>query len=223
MSSWKTIRIWLLAVLFIGVLCVLVKSILFPPSQQSRVTPFVFPSTITLLQWQLVDSVPLKITDDPTFLASRRYRYQQNQQNPLTLTIDMHYIIQSSGDVQDFLKKHIFSKKSGASILIKEKSGLGFHALFTKEGTAYLTSCINPRGGSSVTFDQFRENRNVYDVKPGRIILWLLGFQELRDFRCMWNMLSVPLEKNQPEQAYSLLDSVWFSWYGWWQPRFPKP
>jgi cyanosortase A-associated protein len=33
----------------------------------------------------------------------------------------------------------------------------------------------------------------------------------------------VPLEKNQPEQAYSLLESVWFSWYGWWQPRFPKP
>jgi cyanosortase A-associated protein len=65
----------------------------------------------------LVDSVPLKITDDPTFLASRRYRYQQN---PLTLTIDMHYIIQSSGDVQDFLKKHIFSEKSGASILIHE-------------------------------------------------------------------------------------------------------
>ncbi len=220
MSSWKTIRIWLLAVLFIGVLCVLVKSILFPPSQQSRVTPFVFPSTITLPQWQLVDSVPLKITDDPTFLASRRYRYQQNS---LTLTIDMHYIIQSSGDVQDFLKKHIFSEKSAASILIHEKSGVGFHALFTKEGTAYLTSCINPRGGSSVTFDQFRENRNVYDVKPGRIMLWLLGFQELRDFRCMWNMLSVPLEKNQPEQVYSLLESVWFSWYAWWQPRFPKP
>lgn len=220
MSSWKTIRIWLLGILFIGVLFVLIKSILFPASQQSTVTPFVFPSTIPLPQWQLVDSVPLKITDDPTFLASRRYRYQQKS---ISLTIDMHYIIQSSGDVKDFLNKHIFSEKSGASILIKEKSGVGFHALFTKEETAYLTSCINPRGGSSVTFDQFRENRNVYDVKPGRIILWLLGFQELRDFRCMWNMLSVPLKKNQPEEAYSLLESVWFSWYGWWQPRFPKP
>ncbi len=220
MASWKTVRNWLLAILFMGVLCVLLKSILFPPSKQTAVTPFVFPTTVPLPQWQLLDTMPLKITNDPTFLASRRYRYQQS---PMLLTIDMHYIIQSSGDVKDFLEKHIFSKQVATSVTMRQKVGVGFHALFTNQGKAYLTSCINPRGGSTVTFDQFRQNRNTYDVKPGRLILWLLGFQELRDFRCMWNVLSIPFEKTKPEEAYSILESVWFSWYSWWQPRFPRP
>ncbi|HEY9614615.1 cyanoexosortase A system-associated protein [Allocoleopsis sp.] len=220
MIPWKTVRIWLLAVLFIGVLCVLLKSILFPPSNKTAVTPFVFPTTVPLPQWQLLDSMPLKITNDPNFLASRRYRYQQS---PILLTIDIHYIVNSSGDVKDFLQKHIFSQQAASSVAIRQKVGVGFHALFSYQGKAYLSSCMNPRGGSTVTFDQFRQNRNTYDVKPGRLILWLLGFQELRDFRCMWNMLSVPLEKTKPEEAYSILENAWFSWYSWWQPHFPRP
>lgn len=220
MTSWKIVRTWLLAVLFIGVLFVLIKSILFPSSSQSAVTSFIFPITVPLPQWQLLDSVPLKITDDPTFLSSRRYRYQQNR---ISLNIDMHYIIHSSGDVKDFLKKHIFSQESAASVLIRQKSGVGFHALFTYQEKAFLSSCINPRGGSTVTFDQFRENRNTYDVQLGRLLLWLLGFKELRDFRCMWNVLSVPLKTAKPEEAYPILESAWFSWYSWWEPRFPQP
>jgi cyanosortase A-associated protein len=220
MNSWKTVRTWLLTVLFTGVLFVLVKLILFPPSSQSAVTPFVFSTTVVLPQWQFLDSVPLKITDDPTFLASRRYRYQQNR---ISLNIDMHYINPSSGDVKDFLKKHIFSQEATASFLLRQKSGVGSHALFTYQEKAFLSSCINPRGGSTVTFDQFRENRNTYDMQPDRILLWLLGLKELRDFRCMWNVLSVPLMTAKPEEVYPILESAWFSWYSWWEPRFPRP
>lgn len=220
MTTWKTVRIWLLTALFIGVLCVLVKSILFSHTTQSAATPFVFPTSVPLPQWQLLDSLPLKITDDPTFLASRRYRYQQNRNS---LNIDMHYIVNSSGDVQDFVKKHIFAQKATAPLLIRETSGVGFHALFTYQGNAFLSSCINPRGGSTVTFDQFRENRNSYDMQPGRLLLWLLGIQPLRDFRCMWNVLSVPLKTAQPEEVYPILESTWLSWYSWWETRFPRP
>jgi cyanosortase A-associated protein len=220
MTSWKTIRTWLLASLFIGVVCVLVKSILFPHTTTSTATPFVFPTSIPLPQWQLLDSQPIKITDDATFLASRRYRYQQNRNS---LNIDMHYIVNSSGDVQDFVKKHIFAQKATTSLLIRETSDVGFHALFTYQGNAFLSACINPRGGSTVTFDQFRENRNTYDMQPGRLLFWLLGIQQLRDFRCMWNVLSVPLKATQPEEVYPLLESAWLSWYSWWESRFPRP
>jgi cyanosortase A-associated protein len=220
MTSWKTVRIWLLTALFIGVFCVLIKSILFPHTTQSAATPFTFPTSAPLPQWQLLDSQPIKITDDPTFLTSRRYRYQQNSNS---LNIDMHYIVNSSGDVQDFVKKHIFSQKATTSLLIRETSGVGFHALFTYQGNAFLSSCINPRGGSTVTFDQFRENRNTYDMQLGRLLLWLLGIQPLRDFRCMWNVLSVPLKTTQPEEVYPLLESAWLSWYSWWETRFPRP
>jgi cyanosortase A-associated protein len=218
--TWKTVRIWLLAALFTGVLCVLAKLILFPNSSHLAVTSYAFPSTVPLPQWQLLDSTPLKITDDPNFVASRRYRYQQDRNS---LTIDMHYLIHSSGDVKDILKKHIFPQKITTPLLIHQKQGVGFYTLFTQQEKAYLSSCINPQGGSTVTFDQFRQNRNTYDVQPTRFLLWLLGLKELRDWRCLWNVLSVPLETSQPEEVYPILESAWFSWYSWWEPRFPPP
>lgn len=218
MISWKKIRVWLIAVLFTGVVSVFSKSVLLPPSNQIETPSFILPTTIPLPHWQLLDSVPLKLTDDPNFINSRRYRYKKNR---TVLNIDMHYIIQSSGDVKDFLRKHIFSKQSSAPLIIRQKPGMGFYALFSTQENAYLTSCINPRGGSTVTFDQFRQNRNTYDLQSHRLLLWLLGLEELRDWRCMWSLLSVPLEKTQPEEAYSILEFAWVFWYPWWEKNFP--
>lgn len=218
MAPWKTIRIWLLATLFVGVLGVLFKLLLFPNSSQLAATSFVFPTTVPLPQWQLVESLPLKITDDPNFIASRRYRYQQNG---VSMNVDMHYIINSSGDLKDSLRKHIISKGSASSLILREKPGMGFYAFFTNQGNAYLTSCINPRGGSTVTFDQFRQNRNTYDLQPGRLLLWLLGLEELRDWRCLWSLMSIPVETANRGEAFSLLESAWFSWYPWWEQHFP--
>lgn len=219
MVPWKTVRIWLLAALFTGVLSVFSKSILLTPSTQIENPNFIFPTTIPLPQWQLLDSSSLKITDDPNFINSRRYRYQNNR---TILNIDMHYIINSSGDVKDFLRKHIFSQQSSAPLIIKQKPGMGFYALFNYQENAYLTSCINPRGSSTVTFDQFRQNRNTYDLQPQRLLVWLLGSGELRDWRCMWSLLSVPLETAKPEEAYSILEFAWVFWYPWWEKHFPS-
>lgn len=218
MAPWKTIRICLLATLFVGVLGVLFKLLLFPNSSQLAATSFVFPTTVPLPQWQLVESLPLKITDDPNFIASRRYRYQQNK---ASINVDMHYIINSSGDLKDSLRKHIIAKGKASSLVLREKPEMGFYAFFTNQGNAYLTSCINPRGGSTVTFDQFRQNRNTYDLQPGRLFLWLLGLKELRDWRCLWTLMSIPVETENPDEAFSLLESAWFSWYPWWAQRFP--
>lgn len=217
-GSWKRFRIWLLALLFTGVLSVFLKSALLPSTNPIEKPSFSFPATIPLPHWQFLDSIPIKITDDPTFISSKRYRYQKER---TILNIDVHYIINSSGDVKDFLKKHIFSKQSSVPLIIHQKPGMGFYALFTTQGNAYLTSCINPRGGSTVTFDQFRQNRNSYDLQPYRLLLWLLGLEELRDWRCMWSLLSVPLEKAQPEEAYSVLEFAWVFWYPWWEKHFP--
>jgi cyanosortase A-associated protein len=224
MNSWKTVRIWLLAVIFTGILYVFFKIVLFPSSKQlaATPTPFVFPATVPLPLWQLQESVPLKITDDPNFFASRRYRYQQDR---ISLNIDMHYIVQARGDidVKKLLKAHIFPQNVTTPLLVRKKPGVGFHVLFTNQGKAYLSTCLNSRGGSTVTEDQFRRNRNAYDVDLGRLVLWLLGLKELRDWRCLWNVFSVPWESAKPDEAYSILESAWFSWFPWWEQHFPRP
>jgi cyanosortase A-associated protein len=50
----------------------------------------------------------------------------------------------------------------------------------------------------------------------------LLGQEALLDKRCLWVYLSIPLRNSSPEEAYKTLEQAWFSWYQWWQPRFPK-
>jgi cyanosortase A-associated protein len=219
MNSWKTVRTWLLATIFVAVLLVFFKTLIFPREAQLGVAPFVFPATVPLSGWQLVESKPFKITDDPNFGSSQQYRYQQHR---LILNIDSHYIIRTSADVKDSLNKHLFKEKNSASLLIRKNPNIGFHLLFNYQNQAYLSSCINPRGGSTVTFDQFRQNRNTYDLQPKRLALWIIGLEELRDWRCLWNVMSVPLETLKPEEAYAILESAWYSWYSWWEPRFPK-
>lgn len=233
-------RIPLLAIVFGTVLFSLGKAVLFPPSEQSNVvssrfTPFVFPTNVPLLGWQLSSSSspPASLTRPPTAdtetaysvrtLASRQYRYIQNN---LPLDIHMLYVVNSSGKFN--LKstvKNYFSRELPLSLplqILRHQEGIGFYNLFTVEQRAYLNACINPRGGSTITQLQFMLNRYLYDIRPDRIILWLVGEAPLRDRRCLWTHLSIPLNNTSSNNAYQILETAWFSWYQWWLPHFPK-
>lgn len=219
MSCWKNLRIPLLAVTLSGVLLVLGKSILYPAVSSRTVTPFVFPSAVSLLEWQPLPSHPLvdQTAKHPNYLSGRHYQYIQNN---LPLNIEMRYVVDTAGDVKDFIKTYT---SIPSSPVLRQQEGIGFYSLFIYQGKAYLSTCINPHGGSTVTARQFKQNRNTYDLQLGRLLPWLLGQENLKDERCLWTHLSIPLRDSSPEPAYLLLESAWFSWYQWWRPRFPKP
>lgn len=93
--------------------------------------------------------------------------------------------------------------------------------MYTYKQQAYLDACINPQGGSTFTSDLFDANRIRYDLQFARLLPWLLGHQELRDKRCLWTHLSIPLDRSSSD-AYVSLEQAWFSWHKWWSSRFPK-
>lgn len=93
---------------------------------------------------------------------------------------------------------------------------------FTHQQQAYLSACINPKGGSTFTSQQFDSNRIRYDFQFQRLLLWLFGREGLRDNRCLLTLLSTPLSQASPEAAYTTLEQAWFSLYKWWHSRFPK-
>ncbi len=224
MKGWEKIRISLLAAIFGGVLFVLGKSLLYPTGSQPTLTPFNFPPAVSLPQWQPLASTPLenKTAKSPKFLSGRRYHYIQNG---VPLDIEMRYFVITSGEIESYIKTHTAISSSADKVLpvLRQKEGVGFYSLFAHQGRAYLSACINPRGGSTVTDEQFRRNRYTYDVRSHRFLPWLLGQAELRDMRCLWAHLSVPLNNSSPEDAYQTLEKAWFSWYQWWSPRFPNP
>jgi cyanosortase A-associated protein len=218
-------RTGLLVSLLGGVFFVLGQSIFNPNQPRTAATPFVFPDAINLAGWQLSSR---SLSDHPThhnFIAGRSYQYSQNQS---VIDIEVRYFVDTDGDVKNYLKSYQKSFSSDRSS-IRYQPEIGFYQVFSDQNKAYLTACINPQGGSTVTGIQFRDNRNAYDLRVDRIAPWLLGRSNLRDFRCLWTHLSTPL-KDSPEQTYSTLESAWTAWYLAWRPltdnskrsRFPQ-
>lgn len=223
-SAMEKVRILLLAVIFGSVFFVLFRTILAPTQGNSTVTPFVFPTAVPLPKWQLSSSYPLAnpITSSPKFLSGRHYRYIQND---LTLDIEMRYVVDTQGDVKDFIKNYSSMPPSSGQLelVLLRQERVGFYSLGAYQQRAYLSTCINSRGGSTVTEAQFTQNRYTYDLRLGRLLPWLLGSGTLRDGRCLWANLSIPLKNSLPESAYQTLEKAWESWYQWWRPRFPQP
>ena len=219
MSCWKNFRIPLLAVTLSGVVLALVKVILYPAVNSRTNTPFVFPSAVSLPGWQPLSSHPLVNQTElhPNYISGRHYQYIQNN---LLMDIEMRYLVDTSGDVKDFIKTYT---SIPSSLVLRQHQGIGFYGLFTHQGKAYLSSCINPYGGSTVTHRQFKQNRNIYDLQPSRLLPWLLGQEDLKDDRCVWAHLSIPLKHSSPKRGYQSLESAWLSWSQWWRPRFPRP
>jgi cyanosortase A-associated protein len=201
-----------------GVLFVLGQSIFDPNQPRTAATPFVFPDEIALPGWKLSSHRSLSNSSDRRdFIAGKFYQYSQNQS---VVDIEVRYFADTDGDVSHYLQgyqKNTFSDRSS----IRHQSQIGFYQVFSDQNRAYLSACINPQGGSTVTGIQFRENRNAHDLRVDRIAPWLLGRSNLRDFRCLWTHLSTPL-KTSPEEAYSTLESAWIVWYSSWRSRFPQ-
>lgn len=216
----EKLRQGLLAGILGSVLLVLAKTILAPDTAQTAVTAFVFPPAVPLPQWQPIASRPLAADGSP-YLTGRQYRYQQRR---LPLEIEMRYLVDVLPDVKDFIHKYssLPPSQTQLALTLRHHSDIGFSYLFATEGRAYLSSCINPRGGTTVTPSQFQHNRYVHDLQPGRLLPWLLDRVPALDMRCIWTQLSVPVNTSNLEAAYHTLEQAWLDWYRWWHPRFPQ-
>lgn len=225
MKFWQRLRTPLLILTFANVLFVFSRVLLDANIGKRKITPFTFPATVPLPQWQQVASrsLPDRIVEQEPYgkvaFPGRRYQYKQNN---LLLNIDTRYELNTVGDGQQAIADNInISFPSDRSpMLIRHNQQLGYYAVFVHQQQAYLNACINSRGGSTFTPSQFDTNRLRYDFQLQRIAFWLLGRQGLRDNRCLWTHLSMPLKQSTPE-TYSTLEQAWFSWYQWWDSHFP--
>lgn len=217
-TDWKSLRLFLLAVTFGSVILAIGKIVFYPATGNRPLKAYRFPESVPLADWQMVESLPLPKSNSSDIVAGQQYQYQKNN---LPLQIEMRYVVDTIGDVQGLMKGHSVLKTSPGKLTVKNIEGVGFHGVLLLNNRAYLGSCINPRGGATVTSEQFRYNRNTYDITFTRVVPWLLGQESLQDRRCLWTQMSVPLNNMTPEQANKVLESAWVSWYPWWQSNFP--
>ncbi len=224
----KQLRIPLLISIFAGATLVLGKLLLDPNIGKRQLTPVVFPQAVPLKGWQLQASEPFisKTTNygqtiGKPFDQGKLYRYSQNN---LVLDIEMVYEIESHSAYQQFLRNYspVGGDGSNELFVARQQPGIGSYSMYVVKDRAYLTTCLNPRGGSTTTRQEFNDNRDRYDLLSDRTIPWLLGQRSLRDTRCLWNHFSIPLNKSSPQAAYALLEKAWISWYQWWTLNYPQ-
>jgi cyanosortase A-associated protein len=228
LSNRITNRQILLGITVVGLLLAVLKLALDPKAANRQPPNFSFPQSVEipglkLLGWQFLSSkaiAPENPKLEEFFLDIHEYQFNQDQKSSQkALTIGMYYTLGTRGESSEFLAKRF--KIETATIPIKQEikgnAETGYYSLFNYKGRSHLVSCINPRGTSTVTSQQFFRNRNAYDFQSDRIIPWFFGQVSLRDLRCIWVDMSIP----EAAKSASILEKAWEPWYQYWQGKFP--
>ena len=221
--QWRTS---LLATTCIGISLLIIYSWFSPTAGKREVKAFTFPDRISLNSWQLVktESLPLsnlKILDkDDRITSAKHYSYLKNG---IPLEIEMRYLVGTKGNLSELIKKQTgINKEVIDKADLGKIRGIGYYILYSDRDRSYLSTCINSRGNTTVSAQQFSYNRYTQDLKSNLVLPWLQGKDSLRDSRCLWVQLSTPLEKATVPTAYQILTKAWIDWYYWWQLRFPS-
>lgn len=219
-SRWQSLRILAIAGTLGSIIWVILRIIFASETvNPSQLNTFDFPERVPLLSWQLKSVQPLKATDPSRFDGGQLYQYGQNRDR---LTVQTRYERYTDGNVRRLLVVYLPIEPAMAQLGIKYRENAGYYGLFEYEGRAYLSACLNSTGRSTVTEQQFVQNRYARGWNLKRSLLWIIGQNDLFDGSCFWTLMSVPLSSDSDEiaiaQAYRDLEKAWFDWYQWWKP-----
>lgn len=219
-------RLPCLATTWIVLVFAAIYQVFVPTAGRQLLPANAFPDRLSLNGWHLAKATEIKspltdalVTSGSGLVQSgKQYRLLKNNQQ---LEIQMHYVVNTKGEpISDVESTKTRVKDIQKKII--ELDGIGYYELKNDGNLVYLTACINPRGGSTVTRAQFNQNRSNYDFTWSRVVPWVLGLEILKDNRCVWVQISTRLNGANDESAYRILESVWAANYSTWQSQFPK-
>jgi cyanosortase A-associated protein len=192
--------------------------------------PFAFPAQVPVAGWRLSQVEPLEHPEKyrADILASQRYLYHPaHGGQPLTVE-SRYYVARKVPTITTELanafmfKKDYLGTKLPFTISTTEFSPGNFYDLFQHQQRAYLSACIDPRGGSSINTGQIRQRQLGQGQAWQRWATWLTSPALLVDERCIWTQVSLPYTGSDPQPAYRELGRFWAQWHPWWQQNYPK-
>ncbi|ACK73632.1 conserved hypothetical protein [Gloeothece citriformis PCC 7424] len=231
---WPKIRLSLLGLTLVGILGVLFKLIWFPAEDKKlSTTDFVFPQTVPLSNWEQQETRKLRLIPKkenglrPGFDPGQLYKYVKDKD---ALEVEARYA-KYHGNINSHLIVYRQLPPATISPKIKYLKDTGYYGVFTHKNQAFLSACVNPKGQSTATEQQFTKNRYLNSWSIQRTFLWLIGQEDLFDGRCLWTLMSVPISNYDPyllvlekdlEDEYQKLETAWVEWYRWWKNNLPS-
>lgn len=213
-----------------GASLVLTAYTLAVPTAGSRsLPPITLPERLELAAtyWSLQSGNALPVHTELTeerferVRSARRYTYQGPEGD--RATVDLRYVTGSLGNIDGLLYAQDIDADSVGHSQARQLPGVGSYRLFTFADRAYLTSCLNARGQSTINPGEFLANRQQHDPPLARIGPWLLGRQSLRDRRCLWVLISMPHPAGiDPAAKYQQLEGLWQAGHPQWQAEIAR-
>jgi cyanoexosortase A len=211
-------------------------SLFFSPiTGVNTIASYKFPEKIPLANWKMLANFPSNLTvktltpkvspaqeeDSESknldmVMANQIYRYKNNDD---LLTVNAHYIVNTSGNIKDYYKKFRELPKLENTIEKQTKDGSSLY--FIKDQQPSLTACINYQGKTTATSSQF--GRSLYtsasnNFQVFHVLNWLLGQAVLNDKRCL--LLGVSINSRSPDRDAQLM-GAWTELVSYWQKNFP--
>lgn len=232
---WKQTRISLLGLVCLSLFGLLIYKILVPEETKKVTNPqeVVIPDNVPLSQWKLVetqslDSIKTESSETEKPLV-KTYKYTNEQES---LEAEIRYS-KYYGSFNQLIIRDLKLPAATISPDIHYQKGIGHYAFFEYDNATYLGSCINAKGEATVTLSQYNQNRYRHGWGLTRTFLWLIGQQDLVEYRCLWTIMSVPqvaeldfkinIDDNNKElnETEKKLEQAWLEWYSWWKKDFP--
>lgn len=224
LKPWENVRNVWLATALVSSSLVLLKLVVTPVQKPSPPT-YTFPASVPLSRWQFVQATPIGLqklytpslatsVDDLT-IAGQSYRYRRNAQ---PIDIEMRYFRDYSS-VSDILKESTIQHDS--IDFTSARSTVGAHAIYQRSNRLFITACIPATPETTITDGELRGAQNRPGVMLHRSIPWFLGQKPLRDLRCLWTRISMPINATSPATTEQELAQAWIEWVQWWQNNYP--
>jgi cyanosortase A-associated protein len=171
---------------------------------------FTYPEQITLASWQF------KTSDKAIVEGQRPGQRYTFEKDDLTATITAFHQPYSDGNISRLFVTYMGAKPATVYIHPLEHPETGYFGAFVFENQAYLSACINPKGSSTITEQQFVSNQYGHNLNFWG---WLTGQTALTDSSCLWTLISAPIAPSMPPdeiaQTFQYLETAWVEWYHW--------
>ncbi|MDJ0531169.1 MAG: cyanoexosortase A system-associated protein [Xenococcaceae cyanobacterium MO_207.B15] len=202
-----------------------IYSLIAPEAGNRTVNSFIFPEQVPLNAWNQIKSNSLSVKPKITLELGKEsiasVKHYQYSQDDLSIDAKIFYVVDTRGNVNQLIETYTnIAQDVIKQQEIKKYNDIGFYSLFHDRDRAYLSTCLKAQGNTIVTAQQFSASLNQVKITPSLLGNWLLGKASIRDRRCLWIHLSIPLQ-SEINSTYSILENTWIDLVQWWIPNFP--
>ena len=158
-----------------------------------------FPLGIVGHDWSAVETD--RLSYDRELFEGRKYQPSADKDS---LDMEIYMIRDSRGEALKLVNQYGQTQLKPSDVQVKSNSEIGSYGLLTKGDRTHLNTCIHSSGRTAFTAAKFSQLANA-NLKS-RLLPWIFGLSDLRDWNCFWVDMSVAMDGKTKSEASNLLE-----------------